>query len=172
MEHMITVALGEMELARGKAERALALLCEVAAAGLGPGDPLGRLHAVPCYAEASVRAGQPDLAASAAASFGQWAAATRSPSGLALHARLLALLAPPTPSAPTSLKRSVSISLRRGHSTGRGPSCSTENGCAADAKGSAGASTCVPPWTCSSGSARTPGPGGPAPSCGPPTWTR
>ena len=94
IEHMITVALGEMELARGNAERALAHLSEVAAAGLGPGDPLIRLHAVPCYAEASIRAGQPDLAASAAASFGQWAAATRSPADLALHARLLALLAP------------------------------------------------------------------------------
>ena len=94
IEHMITVALGEMELAHGRPERALAHLSELAAAGLGPGDPLSRVHAVPCYTEASIRAGQPDLAASAAASFGQWAAATRSPPALALHARLLALLAP------------------------------------------------------------------------------
>jgi DNA-binding CsgD family transcriptional regulator len=94
IEHITTVALGEMELARGNAERALAHLTEVAAAGLRPGDPLSRLQAVPCYAEASIRAGQPDLAASAAASFGRWAATTRSASGLALHARLVALLAP------------------------------------------------------------------------------
>ena len=93
IEHITTVALGEMELARGDAERALAHLSEVAAAGLHPGDPLSRLSAVPSYAEASIRAGQPDLAASAAASFGRWAAATRSAPGLALHARLLALLA-------------------------------------------------------------------------------
>ena len=100
IEHMITVALGEMELARGHAERALAHLSEVAAAGLGLGDPLIRLHAVPCYAEASIRAGQPDLAAAAAASFGQWAAATGSPPGLALQARLLALLAPADAAGP------------------------------------------------------------------------
>jgi ATP/maltotriose-dependent transcriptional regulator MalT len=94
IEHMTAVALGEMELARGNAERALAHLSEVAAAGLGPGDPLSRLHALPCYAEASIRAGQPDVAAPATASFGQWAAATQSAPGLAVHARLLALLAP------------------------------------------------------------------------------
>lgn len=93
-EDIITVALGEMELARGNAERALAHLSEVAAAGLRPGDPLSRLFAVPSYAEASIRAGQQDLAASAAASFGHWADATRSAPHLALHARLLALLAP------------------------------------------------------------------------------
>ena len=100
IEHMITVALGEMELARGNAERVLALFSEVAAAGLGPGDPLIRLHAVPCYAEASIRAGQPDLAASAAASFGQWTAATGSPPAVGVHARLLALLAPADAAAP------------------------------------------------------------------------
>jgi ATP/maltotriose-dependent transcriptional regulator MalT len=94
IEYITTVALGEMELARGNAERALAHLSEVAAAGLRPSDPLSRLSAVPSYAEASIRAGQPDLAASAAASFGHWAATTRSAPGLALHARLLALLAP------------------------------------------------------------------------------
>jgi DNA-binding CsgD family transcriptional regulator len=94
IEHMIAVALGEMELARGNAERAVAHLSEVAAAGLGPGDSLSRLYGLPCYAEASIRAGQPDLAAPAVASFGQWAAATRSAPNLALHARLLALLAP------------------------------------------------------------------------------
>ena len=95
IEHMTAVALGEMELARGNAERALAYLSEVAAAGLGPGDPLIRLHALPCYAEASIRTGQPDLATCATASFGQWAAATQSAPDLGLHARLLALLAPP-----------------------------------------------------------------------------
>jgi DNA-binding CsgD family transcriptional regulator len=94
IEHITAVALGEMELARGNAERALAHLSEVAATGPRPGDPLSRLSAVPSYAEASIRAGQPDLAASAAASFGHWAAATRSAPDLALHARLLALLAP------------------------------------------------------------------------------
>jgi hypothetical protein len=47
--------------------------------------------------EASIRAGQPNLAASAAASFGHWAATTRSAPDLALHARLLALLAPAHP---------------------------------------------------------------------------
>ena len=94
IENLITVALGEMELARGNANRALAHLSEVAAAGLRPGDPLSRLNAVPSYAEASIRAGQPDLAASATARFGHWAAATRSAPDLALHARLLALLAP------------------------------------------------------------------------------
>ena len=94
IEHITAVALGEMELARGNPERALAHLSEVAAAGPRPGDPLSRLSAVPSYAEASIRAGQPDLAASAAASFGHWAAATRSAPDLALHARLLALLAP------------------------------------------------------------------------------
>jgi DNA-binding CsgD family transcriptional regulator len=93
-EDMITVALGEMELARGNAERALAHLSEVAAAGLRPSDPLNRIFAVPSYAEASIRVGQPDLAASAAASFSHWAAATQSAPDLALHARLLALLAP------------------------------------------------------------------------------
>ena len=100
IEHMIAVALGELELARGHAERAVAHLSEVAAAGLDPGDPLSRLHALPGYAEASIRAGQPDLAASAAASFGQWAAATRSAASLALHARLLALLAPAEDAEP------------------------------------------------------------------------
>ena len=100
IEHMTEVALGEMELARGNAERALAHLGEVAAAGLGPGDTLSRMQAVPSYVEASIRAGQPDLAVSAAASFGQWAAATGSPSGLALHARLLALLAPADAAGP------------------------------------------------------------------------
>jgi hypothetical protein len=45
IEHITTVALGEMELARGDAERALAHLSEVAAAGLHPGDPLSRLSA-------------------------------------------------------------------------------------------------------------------------------
>ena len=74
---------------------------------------------------------------------------------------------PPTPPAPTSPKRSTSISPRRGHSTGRGPNCSTENGCAADANDFTRASTCAPPWTCSSGSAHTPGPDRPAPSCEP-----
>src|SRR5262249_22125946 len=49
IEHMTEVALGEMELARGNAERALAHLGEVAAAGLGPGDPLSRMQAVPSY---------------------------------------------------------------------------------------------------------------------------
>ena len=93
-EYFITVALGETELAHGKAERALAHLSEVAAAGLRPSDPLSRLVAVPSYAEASIRAGRPDLAAFAAASFGHWAAATRLAPNLALHARLLALLAP------------------------------------------------------------------------------
>ena len=93
-EDLITVALGEMELAHGNAERALAHLSEVAAAGVRSSDPLGRLVAVPSYAEASIRAGRPDLAASAAASFGHWAAATRLAPNLALHARLLALLAP------------------------------------------------------------------------------
>jgi DNA-binding CsgD family transcriptional regulator len=94
IDYITAVALGEMELARGNAERALAHLSEVAAPGLRPGDPLSRLSAVPSYAEASIRAGQPDLAASAAASFGHWAATTRSAPDLALHARLLALLAP------------------------------------------------------------------------------
>jgi DNA-binding CsgD family transcriptional regulator len=94
IESMTTVALGEMELARGNAARALTHLGEVAAAGLRPGDQLSRLHAVPSYVEASIRAGQPDLAAAAAASFGHWAATTRSAPDLALHARLLALLAP------------------------------------------------------------------------------
>jgi DNA-binding CsgD family transcriptional regulator len=93
-ENLITVALGEMELAHGNAERALAHLSEVAAAGLRSSDPLNRVVAVPSYAEASIRAGRPDLAASAAASFGRWAATTRSVPDLALHARLLALLAP------------------------------------------------------------------------------
>jgi ATP/maltotriose-dependent transcriptional regulator MalT len=93
-EDLITVALGEMELAHGNAERALAHLSEVAAAGLRPSDPLNRLVAVPSYVEASIRAGQPDRAVSAAASFGHWAATTRSAPDLALHARLLALLAP------------------------------------------------------------------------------
>jgi DNA-binding CsgD family transcriptional regulator len=100
IEHMTAVALGEMELARGNAERALAYLSEVAAAGLGPGDPLIRLHALPCYAEACIRTGQPDLAACAAASFGQWAAATQSAPDLGLHTRLLALLAPPEAADP------------------------------------------------------------------------
>jgi len=61
-EDLTTVALGEMELAHGNAERALAHLSEVAAAGLRPSDPLSRIYAAASYAEASIRAGRPDLA--------------------------------------------------------------------------------------------------------------
>jgi DNA-binding CsgD family transcriptional regulator len=94
IDHMTSVALGEMELALGRAKPALTQLGEVAAYGPGPGDPLTRLNAVASFAEASARAGQPDLASEAAASFGAWATATGSAPDLALAARIRALLAP------------------------------------------------------------------------------
>ena len=56
IDHMVSVALGEMELAQGRADRAFTHLSDVAARGLGPADPLMRLHAFPAYAEASARA--------------------------------------------------------------------------------------------------------------------
>ena len=165
IEHMITVALGEMELARGNAERALAHLSEVAAAGLGSAIRSSacmpsRATPKPASAQASRTWPPPRQRASANGR----PPPDRRPA-LPCRPASSRCWPPPTPPAPTSPKRSVSISPRRGHSTGRGPNCSTENGCAADANDSAHASTCVPPWTCSSGWARAPGPSGPAPSC-------
>jgi DNA-binding CsgD family transcriptional regulator len=94
IDHMTSVALGEMELAQGRPEPALAHLASVAGQGPGAGDPLIRLNAAPAFAEASVLAGQPDPAAAVVASFADWSAATGSLPNLALLARMRALLAP------------------------------------------------------------------------------
>jgi len=94
IDHMTSVALGEMELAQGRPEPALAHLASVAGQGPGIGDPLIRLNAAPAFVEASVLAGQPDPATAVVASFADWSAATGSLPDLALLARIHALLAP------------------------------------------------------------------------------
>ena len=94
IDHMVSVALGDMELARGLPELALAHFADVARPGSGCGDPLMRLNAVPAFVEASVRAGQRDRAAGVLASFADWSIATGSLPNLALLARMRALLTP------------------------------------------------------------------------------
>ena len=94
IDHMTSVALGEMELAQGRPEPALAHLASVAGHGPGAGDPLIRLNAAPAFVEASVLAGQPDPATAVVASFADWSTATGSLPDLALLARMRALLAP------------------------------------------------------------------------------
>jgi len=94
IDHMTSAALGEMELAQGRPEPALAFLASVAGQGPGIGDPLIRLNAAPAFVEASVLAGQPDPAAAVVASFADWSTATGSLPNLALLARMRALLAP------------------------------------------------------------------------------
>jgi DNA-binding CsgD family transcriptional regulator len=92
IDHMISVALGELELAHGRPDLALGHLADLAGRGYGASDPLMRVHAVPALIEASVRAGEPDIAAAALAGFADWFTATRSLPNLALLARMRALL--------------------------------------------------------------------------------
>ena len=94
IDHMTSVALGEMELAQGRPEPALTHLASVTRQGTGPGDPLMRLNAAPAFVEASVLAGQPGPATVVVTSFADWSTATGSLPNLALLARMRALLAP------------------------------------------------------------------------------
>jgi DNA-binding CsgD family transcriptional regulator len=90
---MATWALGELDLARGRAEEALARLLAIER-DPAIGHPGVWLYALPHTVEAAVRAGESAVARSGLDHFGRWAEACGSPWARPQLARLEALVAP------------------------------------------------------------------------------
>jgi DNA-binding CsgD family transcriptional regulator len=90
---LATLALGELELARGRPAESLTHLDAMWAGGPGASSIGVKLIGVPSLVEAAARAGRPERAHDALAVYEDWVEGTASPSALPLLSRCRALLA-------------------------------------------------------------------------------
>jgi DNA-binding NarL/FixJ family response regulator len=88
-----TWALGELDVAMGRAAEALARLEPIVHREPGSGHPISVMYMTPDLVEAATRAGRPEAAAPALAYYEQWANASGANWVLALAARCRGLMA-------------------------------------------------------------------------------